>query len=381
MINVADFYEFLVDNGIDYFTGVPDSQLKAFCDFITLKYGTGKKHIIAPNEGNAVALAAGYHIATGNTGLVYMQNSGLGNAVNPITSLTDLEVYGIPIVYLIGWRGQPGVKDEPQHVKQGKITLELLETLGINYFIIKKETKPEELKNVYKNTMETILKNGKSVAFVVEKDAFEADGKFKGNNNNEMTREEAIKAIADSVEEASIIVSTTGKASRELFEYREKNNLGHEKDFLTVGSMGHASMIGLSIAENSNKKVVCIDGDGAMLMHTGAAALIGSRKPENYLHILINNGAHETVGGMPTISYKIDWQNAVKSFGYTNAYRASNITEIEHYIKLSQGTKGPVLLEIMTNAQSRKDLTRPNIKPIDNKINIMNYLKSQEQPE
>lgn len=381
MINVADFYEFLADNGIDYFTGVPDSQLKAFCDYITLKYGTGKKHIIAPNEGNAVALAAGYHIATGNTGLVYMQNSGLGNAVNPITSLTDLEVYGIPIVYLIGWRGQPGVKDEPQHVKQGKITLELLETLGINYFIIKKETKLEELKNVYKNTMETILKNGKSAAFVVEKDAFEADGKFEGNNNNELTREEAIKAIADSVKEASIIVSTTGKASRELFEYREKNNLGHEKDFLTVGSMGHASMIGLSIAENSNKKVVCIDGDGAMLMHTGAAALIGSRKPENYLHILINNGAHETVGGMPTISYKIDWQNAVKSFGYTNAYRASSITEIEHYIKLSQGTKGPVLLEIITNAQSRKDLTRPNIKPIDNKINIMNYLKSQEQPE
>lgn len=381
MINVADFYEFLADNGIDYFTGVPDSQLKAICDFITLKYGTGKKHIIAPNEGNAVALAAGYHIATGNIGLVYMQNSGLGNAVNPITSLTDLEVYGIPIVYLIGWRGQPGVKDEPQHVKQGKITLELLETLGINYFIIKKETNLEELKNAYKNTMETILKNGKSVAFVVEKGAFEADGKFEGNNNNELTREEAIKAIADSIEEASIIVSTTGKASRELFEYREKNNLGHEKDFLTVGSMGHASMIGLSIAENSNKKVVCIDGDGAMLMHTGAAALIGSRKPENYLHILINNGAHETVGGMPTISYKIDWQNAVKSFGYTNAYKASSVTEIEHYIKLSQGTKGPVLLEIITNAQSRKDLTRPNIKPIDNKINIMNYLKSQEQPE
>lgn len=381
MINVADFYEFLADNGIDYFTGVPDSQLKAFCDFITLKYGTGKNHIIAPNEGNAVALAAGYHIATGNTGLVYMQNSGLGNAVNPITSLTDLEVYGIPIVYLIGWRGQPGVKDEPQHVKQGKITLELLETLGINYFIIKKETKLEELKNAYKNTMETTLKNGKSVAFVVEKDAFEADGKFEDNNNNELTREEAIKAIADSVEEASIIVSTTGKASRELFEYREKNNFGHEKDFLTVGSMGHASMIGLSIAENSNKKVVCIDGDGAMLMHTGAAALIGSRKPENYLHILINNGAHETVGGMPTISYKIDWQNAVKSFGYTNAYKASSIAEIEHYIKSAQGTKGPVLLEIMTNAQSRMDLTRPNIKPIDNKINIMNYLKSQEQPE
>lgn len=381
MINVADFYEFLADNGIDYFTGVPDSQLKAFCDYITLKHGTGKNHIIAPNEGNAVALAAGYHIATGNTSLVYMQNSGLGNAVNPITSLTDLEVYGIPIVYLIGWRGQPGVKDEPQHVKQGKITLELLETLGINYFIIKKETKLEELKNVYKNTMKTILKNGKSVAFVVEKDAFEADGKFEDNNNNELTREEAIKAIADSVEEASIIVSTTGKASRELFEYREKNNFGHEKDFLTVGSMGHASMIGLSIAENSNKKVVCIDGDGAMLMHTGAAALIGSRKPENYLHILINNGAHETVGGMPTISYKIDWQNAVKSFGYTNAYKASSIAEIEHYIKLSQGTKGPVLLEIITNAQSRKELTRPNIKPIDNKINIMNYLKSQEQPE
>lgn len=376
MINVADFYEFLTDNGVDYFTGVPDSQLKAFCDYITVKHSTGKKHIIAPNEGNAVALAAGYHIATGKTGLVYMQNSGLGNAVNPITSLTDLEVYGIPLLYLIGWRGQPGVKDEPQHVKQGKITLELLETLGIHYFIIKKETTTEDLKKEYTDNMEAFLKNGKSIAFVVEKDAFEAAGKFTNNNDNELTREEAIKVIADTVEKSSIIVSTTGKASRELFEYREENGLGHEKDFLTVGSMGHASMIALSIAENSNKNVVCIDGDGAMLMHTGAAALIGSRKPENYLHIMINNGAHETVGGMPTISYDIDWKNAVKAFGYSDACRASNKAEIAHYINASKHIKGPVLLEIMTNTKSRKELTRPNIKPIDNKINIMNYLKA-----
>jgi len=365
----------LTQNNIDYFTGVPDSQLKAFCDYVMKNRGISKNHIIAPNEGNAVALAAGYHIATGKIGMVYMQNSGLGNAVNPIASLTDQEVYGIPVMYMIGWRGQPGVKDEPQHVKQGKITLELLELLNIKYFIIKKTTEIADIIKILDEEFIEVLAQGQSVAFVVEKDSLEACGKMKNENTNLLSREEAIKVIVDSIEKDTVIVSTTGKASRELFEYRENTNQGHEKDFLTVGSMGHASMISLAVAENSNKKVVCIDGDGALIMHTGAAVLIGSRKPKNLVHILMNNGAHETVGGMPTISYDIDWENSVKAFGYKNAYRAVNEIEIAEAMEKAQKEVGPILVEIMVNTASRNELTRPSIKPIDNKKDIMAFIK------
>lgn len=375
MIRVEEFYDVLIQNNIDYFTGVPDSQLKAFCDYVMQKQGIGKNHIIAPNEGNAVALAAGYHIATGKIGMVYMQNSGLGNAVNPIASLTDQEVYGIPVMYMIGWRGQPGVKDEPQHVKQGKITLELLELLNIKYFVIKKTSELADIIRILDEEFKEALAKGQSVAFVVEKDSLEACGKMKNENANHLSREEAIKVIVDSIEQDSVIVSTTGKASRELFEYRENTNQGHEKDFLTVGSMGHASMISLAVTENSNKKVVCIDGDGSLIMHTGAAALIGSRKPKNLVHILMNNGAHETVGGMPTISYDIDWENCVKAFGYKNAYKAVNETEITEAVKKAQKEVGPILIEIMVNTASRNELTRPSIKPIDNKKDIMAFIK------
>ncbi|MDF2944226.1 MAG: phosphonopyruvate decarboxylase [Herbinix sp.] len=376
MINVEDLYEFLQDKGICYFTGVPDSQLKPFCDFITLKHGTGNRHIIAANEGNAVALAAGYHLATGMVGMVYMQNSGLGNAVNPITSLTDLEVYGIPVIYMIGWRGQPGVKDEPQHIKQGKITLDLLKLLDIEYIILTENTTLEDVKVGYSDIFEKAIKEGRSVAFVVEKDAFENAGKTVNNNTNCMTREEAIQIIVDFQDKDDIIVSTTGKTSRELFEYREAKGEGHEKDFLTVGSMGHASMIATAIAENSARKVWCIDGDGALIMHTGAAALIGCRKPKNLYHILLNNGAHETVGGMPTISYSIDWVTVMNALGYQKSYKASTRKELYDILSVARLSEGPIYIEILLNVSSRENLTRPTIKPIDNKKEFMRFVKN-----
>ena len=279
-MRVEEFFKVLTERGIEYFSGVPDSQLKAFCDYVTRTCGIGKNHVIAANEGAAVALAAGYHLATGKTGLVYMQNSGLGNAVNPITSLTDPKVYGIPVVYLIGWRGMPGVHDEPQHVKQGEITLELLKTLGIRYFIIKKETTPEEVADIFEKEFSEQMKNGASVAFVVAKGALSSDNKEKYQNHFNMTREEAVCTIAEAVGRQDALVSTTGKTSRELFEFRERQGQGHANDFLTVGSMGHASMIALSIAEQKpDIKVWCLDRR-AFLMHMGAMALIGSRKPE-----------------------------------------------------------------------------------------------------
>lgn len=376
MINVKDLFELFIEQEIDFFTGVPDSQLQAFCNYITRELEIGKNHIIAANEGNAVALAAGYHMATGRTGLVYLQNSGLGNAVNPITSLTDPEVYAIPVVYMIGWRGKPGTKDEPQHTKQGKITLELLELLGIETFIIKQDTDISEVKHVLREKFLNLLKNGSSVAFVIEKNALQEEEKVKNANSYPMSREEAIKLIVDGMGEDTMVVSTTGKASRELFEYREHKELGHEKDFLTVGSMGHASMIALALEENSNKHTICIDGDGAMLMHTGALALIGSRKPKRFVHFLMNNGAHESVGGMSTISYNIDWNKVSTSMGYVAAYSANSKEELLEIMKRVQAEEGPVFVNVYINSSSRVDLIRPTIKPVDNKKNIMKYLES-----
>lgn len=379
MVSAEKLTQIFLDNHIDYFTGVPDSQLKEFCNHIMQKYGLGKNHVIAANEGNAVALAAGYHLATGNIGLVYMQNSGLGNAVNPITSLTDSKVYKIPVVYLIGWRGMPGIKDEPQHKKQGEITLELLKVLEIPYFIIKKETSEEDIQKIFQQSFSKMLKNGKSVALVVEKETISNDQKLEIKNEYPLSREDAIQLIAQNQKEEDIIISTTGKASRELFEYRETEKSCHNRDFLTVGSMGHASMIALSISEHVEEKVWCIDGDGALLMHTGAAAMIGARKPENFCHVLINNGAHETVGGLPTVSYQIDWQTTMKSFGYEKVFKAENKEQLVQILENIKGQKEFVFLEIRTNTDSRKDLMRPNISPEVNKNNFMKFISSQKK--
>jgi phosphonopyruvate decarboxylase len=375
MVDVKEFYDYLQEKEIKYFAGVPDSQLKPFCDYITQELGVGEKHIITANEGNAVAMAAGYHLATGKVGMVYMQNSGLGNAVNPITSLSDPEVYGIPVFYLIGWRGQPGVKDEPQHVKQGKITLELLDLLDIKYQVVNTDTSIEDIKQNYHDVFQEALSQGKSVALVVAKNALTGTIGSQYDNTYELSREEAIKIIIDHQEPEDIIVSTTGKASRELFEYRETIGQGHDKDFLTVGSMGHASSIAAAIAENSNKNIWCIDGDGAMIMHTGALALIGSRKPKNLYHILINNGAHETVGGMPTVSFSLDWGKLMESVGYKKVYKVEDRSGLSNILKQIKKEEGPIFIEVNTNLISREDLGRPSIKPIDNKKSIMEFIQ------
>ena len=344
MINVEEFVNYLRDINIDFFTGVPDSQLSSFVDYVEENCG----NIIAANEGNALAIASGYNLSTGNVPLVYLQNSGLGNIVNPVTSLTHSEVYSIPIVYLVGWRGQPGIHDEPQHIKQGAITLDLLDMLDIEYAVITKETKFDELVDVFENNFVNQLNNGNSVAVVVSKGAFE-DYKIKKD----------------------------GKASRELFEYREELKQGHGNDFLTVGSMGHSSSIALGVAlNNSNKKIFCFDGDGAILMHMGSLALIGSMKPNNFHHVMFNNSAHESVGGLPTIMSDIYIDEIVLACGYKKVYNASNVDELKSILPQFIEDNGPVFLNIDVNLESRKDLGRPTTTPIENKIEFTNKLRS-----
>ncbi len=360
--------------GSDFFTGVPDSQLKALCNFLMNKYGIDSKHhIIAANEGNCTALAAGYHLATGKVPVVYMQNSGEGNIINPVASLLNDKVYAIPAVFIVGWRGEPGVHDEPQHIYQGEVTVKLLEDMDIKTFVISKETTDEEVEEAMKSFRE-ILSKGKDVAFVIRKGALSYDGKVKYENSNTMVREEIIRHIAKASGEDPI-VSTTGKASRELFEIREANRQSHKYDFLTVGSMGHTSSIALGVALNKpDKRVWCIDGDGSVLMHMGSMAVVGSNAPENLIHVVINNGAHETVGGMPTVASNIDLVAIAKACGYKYAVSVDDFDDLDKELNAAKKRKALSLIEVKCSIGARDDLGRPTTTALENKINFMNYL-------
>lgn len=359
----------------DFYTGIPDSQLKALCNYLISVYGIDKRHhIIAANEGNCTALAAGYHLATGKIPVVYMQNSGEGNVINPVASLLNDKVYAIPMIFVIGWRGEPGTYDEPQHIYQGEITVKLLEDMDIAVFIIGKDTTEEEL-SVKMEEFRKILAVGKDVAFVVRKDALSYNGNVKYENENIMKREETIQHILK-VTDKDPIISTTGKASRELFETRVANGESHKFDFLTVGSMGHSSSIALGVAINKpNKKIWCIDGDGAVLMHMGAMAVIGANRPDNLVHIVINNGAHETVGGMPTVASKIDLVAIAKGCGYPYAVFVDTFESLDSELIAAKNRKDLSLIEIKCSIGARENLGRPTTTAKENKDNFMTNLR------
>lgn len=372
-MDVEDFIGVL---GCDFYTGVPDSQLKALCNYLMNIYGIdGKHHIIAANEGNCTALAAGYHLATGKVPVVYMQNSGEGNIINPVASLLSDKVYAIPCIFVIGWRGEPGVHDEPQHIYQGQITCDLLDLMDVENFVISEDTSIEELKAVMEE-FNKILGSGKSVAFVVRKNALTYDAKVVYENGNLMVREDIIEHIVD-VTGDDPIVSTTGKASRELFEIRESRSQAHKYDFLTVGSMGHTSSIALGVAINKpNEKIWCVDGDGSALMHLGSMAVVGNVKPDNLVHIVINNGAHETVGGMPTVANTMDLVSIAESCGYSYAVSVDNFEDLDNELKSAKSRDELSFIEVLCSIGAREDLGRPTTTAIENKENFMEFLKN-----
>lgn len=371
MINTKEFYDTLIENNFDYFVGVPDSLLKDLCLCIT--DNSKDNHIITANEGNAVAIAAGYNIATSKYGVCYMQNSGLGNIINPLLSLIDEKVYNIPMLFIIGYRGEPGVKDEPQHIKQGELTLPLLDTLGIKYFIL-----DENYKNQIIECHKYVKETNKPIALIVKKDTFTKYDKEFESNDLELTREEALETIISNITEDDFIVSTTGKTSREIFEIREKRNEGHGSDFLTVGSMGHTLSLALGISLNTDKNVYCIDGDGSMIMHMGSLAVAIQNAKDNFKYILINNGCHESVGGEPTVSNSINIKEIFKGFGFKNVYEASSKKEIIDALNnINDDSKSAIIIN--TNSKSRKDLGRPTTSPIDNKIEFQKKIRSTNE--
>ena len=364
--------------GADFYTGVPDSQLKTLCNYLMNTYGIDPRHhVIAANEGNCTALAAGYHLATGRVPVVYMQNSGEGNIINPVASLLNEKVYGIPMIFIVGWRGEPGVHDEPQHIYQGEVTLKLLEDMGIKAFVIGRDTTEEEAAAAMED-FRGLLAQGRDVAFVVRKGALTYDGKTAYANDYAMSREEIIRHIVAASGEDPI-VSTTGKASRELFEIREANGQGHRYDFLTVGSMGHSSSIARGVAVHKpGAKIWCVDGDGAVLMHMGAMAVLGAHHPGNMVHVIINNGAHETVGGMPTVAGKIDFVALARACGYPYAVSVDSFEALDRELAAAKTRSELSMIEVKCSIGAREDLGRPTTTARENKEGFMDYLRGLE---
>lgn len=376
MISPESFIKTLEANGVTFFAGVPDSLLKNVCAYIT-DHSPRENNLITANEGAAVGVAAGHYLATGEIPMVYMQNSGLGNTVNPLLSLADEKVYSIPMLLMIGWRGEPGVHDEPQHVKQGEVTLSLLDTMGIPYVIL-----PED-ETATATTIGIIVNDcrntSKPHAIVIKKGTF---GPYKLQNKASNTlpvcREDALKIVASLLPPDAIIVSTTGKLSRELYEYRDAMGQSHQSDFLTVGSMGYSSSIALGIAlEKPDRKVFCLDGDGALIMHMGALTNIGHLAPKNFTHIVFNNGAHESVGGQPTLGFEIDIEAIARACGYTHAISVANADEIRSAILKALDCEGPTLVEIKVAINSRDNLGRPKSTPTQNKEAFMNFVSEK----
>ena len=363
---------------VDFYTGVPDSLLKPLCNYLMDAYGIDSKHhMIAANEGNCTAIAAGYHLATGKVPAVYMQNSGEGNVINPLASLLNDKVYAIPMIFIVGWRGEPGVHDEPQHIYQGEVTVKLLEDMDVAAYVVTKETTEEEL-DAQMQVFRSLLAKGKDVAFVVKKGALSFEKNVEYSNKNHMRREEIIEHIVN-VSKEDPILSTTGKASRELFEIREKNGQSHKYDFLTVGSMGHTSSIALGVAlQKPQQKIWCIDGDGAMLMHMGAMAVIVANKPSNLVHIVINNGAHETVGGLPTVASEINLVKMAEACGYPYAVRVSEFEQLDKELQAAKERRELTLIEVECAIGAREDLGRPTTTALENKENFMRYLQERQ---
>jgi len=346
--------------GIEVLTGVPDSTLKEFCDYINSKE-KDLVHYTVPNEGSAVGIATGTYLATGKPACVYMQNSGIGNTVNPVTSIANAEVYSIPILFIVGYRGEPGIKDESQHKFMGRITEKIFDCLEIEYAVIDGNANLDEVFGKIKN----VLENKKQFALIVKKDTFEKRTGADYSNKNKLNREQVIAEIIKKTNDNDLIVSTTGKISREVYELGNRG-----KCFLTVGGMGHASMIALGIAKKSKKRVICIDGDGAALMHMGNLAFIGKQKPKNLIHICLNNEAHESVGGMPTGAQGLKYSDVAKVCGYENVCVIQTAEELE---KLTFNDFA--FIEIKVANTSRDDLLRPKESALENAMNFMKELK------
>jgi phosphonopyruvate decarboxylase len=387
MIDPRTFLEALQAHGVELFTGVPDSLLKSLNAEI-LRTVPRERHVIAANEGGAVGLAIGHHLRTGGTAAVYLQNSGFGNTVNPLLSLADPDVYGIPMLVIVGWRGQPGVADEPQHVKQGRVMTQLLDALELPWRVLPHDQ--DEALAAMADSLADAREGNCPALLLVEKGTFaDAPGAVPdvGPGGDETaTREQALDALVESLGDEVIAIGTTGMLSRELFELREAAGGGGERDFLTVGGMGHATSIAFGVAlDEPDREVWCLDGDGALLMHLGTLAVIADHAPDNYFHVVINNGVHGSVGGQPTSIGVVDVPATAQALGYRWAASTTRVDEIPALVATMREQAGPCLLEVRVRPGNRSDLGRPTRTPAQAKRAFMAALgvggPSSQPPE
>lgn len=381
MIDPKEALNILKSKEISFFTGVPDSLLKPLCNIIEKQGVSGEiKHITAANEGNAVALAAGSYLASGKIPLIYLQNSGLGNIINPLLSLTDKNVYNMPALYFIGWRGEPGIKDEPQHVTQGLLSEHLLEAVNMKYCILSADDDMGTFESRLKSAINYMKETFEPFAFLIKKGSFVElkDVETDGNKQvDAFLRRDALNEIVNILPENAVVISTTGKTSRELYEIRNERGHTHNKDFLTVGSMGHCSQIALGISlEKPNVPVYCIEGEGAVLMHMGALVVNGALARDNFFHILINNGAHDSVGGQPNFGAGIDFSEIAELCGYKNTFKVKTPKETTEI--LGKKYTGSSFLQIDVSLGSKADLSRPKESPIENKEIFIDFLNGLE---
>lgn len=377
MISCESFFNILKKKGFNFYTGIPDSTFKDWMNFLADNDAINLQNVVACNECEAIALAAGFNLATNKVGLVYMQNSGLGKAINPLVSLCDPEVYSIPILLMIGWRGEPGKIDAPQHKKMGKITLPLLETLKIPYSIL--EPNLSLFERELNKAINYFEKNEGPYAFIIRKNFFsEYDVKKKPTNNNELIREDVIKFIMENLDGDEIIVSSTGYTSRELFEYRESTKKDHHKIFYNIGSMGCASSIGLSISIQRKERVIIFDGDGAAIMQMGAFSTIGEYSPPNLVHIIFDNQVHESTGNQPTNSPSANFIEISHACNYESSKLIKTKDDLYNAIPYIKEKKGPILLLIKIKISSRSNLKRPDKLPKEYKEGFVKHLTEEK---
>ncbi len=375
MIPPGPFVEHLAELGVRFHTGVPDSLLKEFGTHVMATLPR-ERHVIAANEGGAVAIALGYHLRTGEVPLVYLQNSGFGNLVNPLLSLADRDVYGVPMVVLIGWRGEPGVADEPQHVTQGRVMTDLLEAMDMPWTHLPDE--PAAADQAMAAAVATAREGRTPHLVLVSKGTFApaevADDRAPAGAGL-ASREDALIAAVDAIGEGVVVVSTTGMLSRELFEHRERTGQDATRDFLTVGGMGHASSIALGVAtQERDREVWCLDGDGALLMHLGALAVIADHAPRNYHHVVFNNGVHDSVGGQPTSIGRVDVPAAARALGYRAAAATDDPAELPGLVAAHREVGGPTLIDLQVRPGNRPGIGRPTRTPAESRERFMRAL-------
>jgi phosphonopyruvate decarboxylase len=381
MIDPASFVAHLDDLGVRFYTGVPDSLLKHLCSHVMLTLPR-EAHVIAANEGAAVGLAIGYHLRTGEAALVYLQNSGFGNAVNPLLSLADRDVYGVPMIVLIGWRGQPGVADEPQHVKQGRVMEAMIAAMDLPYAVLPREQPDADA--CLTEAVRTATERSSPYLVLVEKDTFApapqpASGREDDLTHERPSREEALTVLVESLGNATLNVSTTGMLSRELFELRQRTGQDGSRDFLTVGGMGHASSIAMGIAVcETEREVWCLDGDGAALMHLGTLAVVADHGAPLF-HVVFNNGVHDSVGGQPTAVGAVDLPAMAQAAGYRRALATDSLDDIPGMVATLRRAGGPSLLELRVRPGNRAGIGRPTRSPAEAKDVFMAALRTDRR--